>query len=117
MNIKFVLICVLLLTLTACHKPFLEVGGGYARFELEDDIVSVNNVNGQNLETKVDNVDAFIVKVRTGASPIEALPEFRTGIEFRGALGALREWQATPIPSIVPSCFTQWLQPTVQRIG
>lgn len=87
MNIKLVLICFLFLTFVACHRPFLDVGGGYARFELEDAIVSVNNVNGQDLETKVDDIDAFIVKVRTGGSPIEALPEFRTGIEFRGALG------------------------------
>lgn len=80
----FALSCLLF---AGCHNPFLEVGGGYAHFELDDAIVSVNNVNGQDIETKIDKVDSFIVKVRTGGSIIEALPEFRTGIEFRGALG------------------------------
>ncbi|WP_372368000.1 hypothetical protein [Candidatus Uabimicrobium sp. HlEnr_7] len=88
MRIKLILLyafaCIFI---TGCHKPFMEVGGGYARFNLDDDIVSVQNIDGENVETKVNGIDSFIVKVRTGGSIIEALPEFRTGIEFRGALG------------------------------
>ena len=75
------------ISITGCYKPFMEVGGGYARFNLDDDIVSVQDINGELVETKVNNIDSFIVKVRTGGSIIEALPQFRTGIEFRGALG------------------------------
>jgi hypothetical protein len=88
MRYGIILSILALLCTLGCHtsSPFVDVGIGYTRFEI-DDIVSKSTVNSQTATTKLQHADAFIIKTRWGGSPIESVPQLKGGVEIRGALG------------------------------
>lgn len=79
-------IMIILLLVAGCHAPFVEVGIGYNRFEM-DEIRSTVMIDSQPVETRLTHVDAFTTKVRSGAQFVEAVPQMRSGIELRGSFG------------------------------
>lgn len=81
----------LVLTLaTGCRAPFVDVGLGYNRFNMEP-IRSTVTVNSTPVETKLTHVDAFVGKIRSGGQIVEAVPQLRAGVEIRTALGGSRD--------------------------
>ena len=99
--------------LVGCQTPsaFVDAGVGYTRFEI-DDIGEKVTVDDKSGTTRIKHADAFMMKARLGTMPIEALPQFRTGLELRGGLGGA--YDTSKIEDRKDKAFTDF---TVLMIG